>query len=145
MGDDTGRDWEAYQVLLDLWKQENPIKTTKLQVLLAVNGGLISVVSFSGGFVASNWPLYAIGALLSGVWVLSIGRTVLYQQLWNEKLKRLAENHPGDPRFHARDVSDVAAEPSWYLRRLGGISSKYYLLGAPVVLCAIWVLLLLLT
>ena len=34
----TKSDLEAFSMLLDLWKGENPIKTTKLQVLLAVNG-----------------------------------------------------------------------------------------------------------
>lgn len=65
--EETTREWEAYKLLLDLWKQENPIKTTKLQVLLAVNGGLLSVVQFNEGFVEKNWSIFVLGAVLSGI------------------------------------------------------------------------------
>jgi hypothetical protein len=140
MSDEAARDWEAYQAILDLWKQENPIKTTKLQVLLAVNGGLLTVVSITGGFCPDNWAIYLTGAVLSGVWTLSIGRTTLYQQYWKHKLDALAKRYPDDPRFSVRDVASVKDKPKPFLRAVGGVSSKYYLLGAPILLSLAWLL-----
>jgi len=43
------KDYESYKQLLDLWAKENPIKTNKLQVLLVVNGLLLSAISGSEG------------------------------------------------------------------------------------------------
>ncbi len=140
MADDqaTERDLDAYKQLLTLWAQENPIKTTKLQVLMAVNGGLLSVVQLRGGFTEDNWTLYAAGAVLSLVWTFSIGRTVLYQKLWQSKIQAIAAKHPGDPRFQITDVEEVRAGVSTWLRAVGGVSSGYYLLGAPIVFCLFW-------
>lgn len=142
MADDeqTARDLDAYKSLLTLWMQENPIKTTKLQVLLAVNGALMSVVQFRPA--EDPRPVFAIGALLSGIWLLSIGRTVLYQQLWARKLDSLETAHPGDPRFAITNVAAVEAKAAGWLRTLGGVSSKYYLLGAPLAFVAGWLALL---
>ena len=50
----TERDYQTYKILLDLWSKENPIKTTKLQVLLAVNALLVSAVNISGGIAANK-------------------------------------------------------------------------------------------
>ncbi|MBI4255483.1 MAG: hypothetical protein HY616_10450, partial [Candidatus Rokubacteria bacterium] len=52
------RDYQAYQSLLDLWARENPIKTTKLQMLLAVNALLVSALNVSGGIAPGKWSLY---------------------------------------------------------------------------------------
>jgi hypothetical protein len=48
-GNPIEQDYQNYKVLLELWSKENPIKTTKLQMLLAVNGLLASAVNISGG------------------------------------------------------------------------------------------------
>jgi hypothetical protein len=140
--EETAREWEAYKVLLDLWKQENPIKTTKLQVLLAVNGGLLSVVQFTGGFKQENWQIFLLGAVLSAIWLLSIGRTTLYQQLWKHKLEALSEKHSGDPRFAVLAHESVQAKPGRFVRAVGGVSSKYYLLGAPIFFSLSWLAIL---
>ncbi len=66
--DGNQKDFEAFRLLLDLWKGENPIKTTKLQVLLAVNGALISVVQLNGGLVDQNVPIFLAGFFLCLVW-----------------------------------------------------------------------------
>jgi hypothetical protein len=42
------RDLDAYGRLVGLWAQENPIKTNKLQVLLAVNGLLVTGLQING-------------------------------------------------------------------------------------------------
>jgi hypothetical protein len=143
MADDeqTQRDLAAYAQLLALWMQENPIKTTKLQVLLAVNGGLASIVPFMPAAWTDRGFVYLVGAVLSGVWLLSIGRTVLYQQLWSKKLAALEASHPNDPRFAITNVDAVEAQAAPWLRALGGVSSKYYLLGAPLAFALGWLLL----
>ena len=64
-------DYQTYKSLLDLWARENPIKTTKLQTLLAVNALLVSAVNISGG----QWYVYLAGAIFSFIWMFSIGRT----------------------------------------------------------------------
>jgi hypothetical protein len=137
----TERDLDAYKQLVGLWAQENPIKTTKLQVLLAVNGGLFSIVPFQG-FTRANWILYLAGFLVSAVWTLSIGRTVLYQKVWQVKLAEIATRHPDDARFRVVDDADALPRVPRWLRVLGGVSSKYYLLGAPIVFAVGWLVVL---
>ncbi len=135
-------DYQAYCTILDLWKQENPIKTTKLQVLLAVNGALITVVSVSGGFRLHNWPLYVVGVVLSGIWTLSIGRTLLYQQSWKQKLAAFAAKYPADPRFSTLDVSEAMSKQKRWLRIIGGVSTRYYIPGAPIFFALCWLTIL---
>lgn len=131
-------DYIAYKAYVDLWSAENPIKTNKLQVLLVVNGLLVSALQLGGGFTTDNWPIFVAGALLSGIWILSIGRTSLFQKAWQTKALVFAKKYPGDPRFQLLDTAAAeAAAPGW-LRFLGAVSSKYYLLGAPVFFSLTW-------
>jgi len=132
------RDYESYKQLLDLWARENPIKTNKLQVLLVVNGLLLSAVSVSGGFAQRNWPIYLGGAVFSLVWVLSIGRTSLFQKIWQVKINELARKYKDDDRFHIHDKTPHIQKTPKFLRIVGGVSSKYYLIGAPFVFCISW-------
>jgi hypothetical protein len=132
------KDYESYKQLLDLWAKENPIKTNKLQVLLVVNGLLLSAISVSGGVVPKNWPIYLGGAVFSLVWVLSIGRTSLFQKIWQAKIKELAGKHKDDERFHIHDKRLYIGKAPTFLRIVGGVSSRYYLIGAPFVFCLSW-------
>jgi hypothetical protein len=132
------QEYTAYKSYVDLWAAENPIKTNKLQVLLVVNGLLVSALQLGHGFTAGNWPIFLAGSVLSGIWILSIGRTSLFQKAWQIKAQELARKHPGDPRFQLLDTDAAeAAAPGW-LRLLGAVSSKYYLLGAPVFFSLVW-------
>lgn len=128
----------AYKAYVDLWAAENPIKTNKLQVLLVVNGLLVSALQLGGGFKVANWPIFLAGSLLSAIWILSIGRTSLFQKAWQIKALELARKYPKDPRFQLldTDAAELAA-PCW-LRFLGAVPSKYYLLGAPVFFSLVW-------
>ena len=137
------RNYEQYKQLLDLWAKENPIKTNKLQILLLANALLLTAVNVSGGFTAENWPIYVGGAILSFVWVLSIGRTSLFQKIWQIKINELAKNYPKDERFQILNKTKIYRKTPLLLRIFGGVSSKYYLLGAPLVFCIIWLCLLL--
>lgn len=134
----TKSDLEAFSMLLDLWKSENPIKTTKLQVLLAVNGILLSVVQLNGGLVLKNLPLFLAGFVLCLVWTMSIGRTCLFQRAWKIKMLKIAEGHTGDPRFEVLDTDAAKRVAPLLLRAFGGVSSKYYLLASPFVFAIGW-------
>ena len=134
------KDYEAYKAYLDLWKSENPIKTNKLQVLLVVNGLLVSAVQVAGGFNPENWFLFLAGAVLSFVWVLSIGRTSFFQKVWQIKVNEIAskQEYQDDPRFNILNTTDAEKEAPGWLRFLGSVSSKYYLLGAPLLFSFLW-------
>jgi hypothetical protein len=137
------KDYEIYKQLMDLWSKENIIKTSKLQMLLLVNALLLSAVMLNDGFGAKNWPLYLGGALASLVWVLSIGRTSLFQEIWQVKLISLADKHPEDPRFHIHHNQEESGKIAFFLRIMGGIPSRYYLLGSPLFFSLLWIYLLL--
>ena len=119
------KDYESYKALLDLWTKENPIKTNKLQVLLVVNGLLLSAVSMSGGFVPKNWPIYLGGAVFSLVWVLSIGRTSLFQKIWQAKMNELAARYREDQRFQIHDKRLHIDKAPRFLQAIGGVSSQH--------------------
>ena len=139
----TDREFDTYKLLLDLWKSENPIKTNKLQVLLAVNALLVSGLKVSGAVIApENWPVYVTGAVFSIIWTLSIGRTSLYQEIWQMKLRQLQDRHEGDPRFRVLDASLEKTTAPGLLRFFGAVSSRWYLLFSPFGFAAAWVLLL---
>jgi hypothetical protein len=138
--DQDERDFIAYKAYVDLWAAENPIKTFKLQVLLAVNALLVFALQVGGGFRIANWPVFMTGWIFSAIWTVSIGRTSLFQMAWRIKATELSKKYMEDPRFQLLDTG--AAErcaPRW-LRLLGGVPSRYYLLGAPAVFSLVWVI-----
>ena len=139
------RDFEVYKILLEKWSAENPIKTNKLQVLLAANAILVAALGASGGLTADKWYVYIAGAVFSLVWTLSIGRTSLFQSLWKIKLDELRKAHPNDPRFEVLDMTNVEKKARKTLRILGGVSSKWYLLFAPLVFSIAWIVILVYT
>jgi hypothetical protein len=138
--------FESYKTVLDLWSNENPIKTTKLQVLLAVNALLISVAGISDrGLTADKWPVYVAGAIFSAVWTFSIGRTALFQEAWSQKLEAFANRFPEDDRFRLHQTKAERSSAPKALRLLGGVSSKWYLTFSPLALTTTWVVILAVT
>ncbi len=142
MADNTQRerDLQLYRQLLDLWQAENPIKTIKLQFLLASNALLLGFMQLSGGLVASNRPLMLGGFVLCLLWTLSIGRTALFQKAWKIRLDEISRRYADDERFQLLDQRQALARAPVWLRLLGGVSAKYYLLGAPVGMALGWLL-----
>lgn len=132
------KDYEAFKTYVSLWADENPIKTNKLQVLLVVNGLLVSALQVAGGFEYKNWPVFLAGCLLSLIWVMSIGRTSLFQKAWQTKAKDIAAKYANDQRFGILDTDAAERSAPFWLRFLGSVSSKYYLLGAPVLFSVAW-------
>lgn len=141
MGSDADRverDYASYQLLVDLWARENPIKTAKLLVLLATQALLISAVSVAGGFILTNWPLCLTGAAFSVVWVLSLGRTSLFQEGWRLKIREIAARYPEDARFQVLEAAGERGKAPLILRVMGAVPSVYYLVGTPLLLCLAW-------
>lgn len=141
----TEDDLEAYRLLLGLWMQENPIKTNKLQVLLAVNGLLVSAATVAGGVGQAWWALPAAGVLFNAIWTLSIGRTSLFQEAWQIKLREIAARHAGDPRFAVLETKTARTHAPLLLRVFGSVSSRWYLVLSPIVLAVAWTVVLLWT
>ncbi|MGR9052116.1 MAG: RipA family octameric membrane protein [Gammaproteobacteria bacterium] len=137
------RDYEAYKSYVQLWKDENPIKTNKLQVLLIVNGLLVSALQVAGGFEPKNWFLFLAGAVFSFIWVLSIGRTSLFQKVWQIKANEISGKYPNDQRFFILNTAEAKKKSPAWLQVLGSVSSKYYLLGAPLLFSFLWLVSLL--
>jgi len=139
--DQTEKDFELYKILLDLWAKENPIKTTKLQVLLVVNGLLVSAINISGqGFHQDEWFVYLAGAVFNLIWTFSIGRTSLFQEAWQLRLEELHDRHPNDPRFSILETAAYRRKAAGVLRAFGCISSKWYLLFSPFIFAVTWLL-----
>lgn len=136
----TERDYEAYRALLDLWSRENPIKTTKLQMLLAVNALLVSVVAYTSTVAAPRWYLYLAGAACSLIWTVSIGRTSLFQDVWQIKIAEIRGRHPEDPRFAILDTDDALRRARPLLRTFGALPSKWYLLFLPLLFAVVWLI-----
>ena len=132
------KDYIAHRAYVDLWAAENPIKTNKLQVLLIVNALLVSALNVGGGFHIANWPIFMAGAVFCTIWIMSIGRTSLFQKVWQAKAIEFSNKYKGDHRFQLldTDAAELAA-PRW-LRFLGAVPSRFYLLGAPVVFSFAW-------
>ncbi|HLP46599.1 MAG TPA: hypothetical protein VK469_11655 [Candidatus Kapabacteria bacterium] len=137
---DEEKDYETFKTYIDLWKSENPIKTNKLQVLLLVNALLVSTAHFAGGFKPGNWFLFLAGFIFSFIWLLSLGRTSLLQKVWQVKAIKIAskKEYTGDPRFTILNTTAAEKETPVWLRALGGMPSKYYLLGAPLLFSIFW-------
>ncbi|HEC18072.1 MAG TPA: hypothetical protein ENI97_01870 [Gammaproteobacteria bacterium] len=138
MNEQTEQDQHTYRELLQLWQAENPIKTIKLQFLLASNAGLLGFYALAENNVVL---LASGGALLNLVWTLSIGRTVLFQKAWKNKLDAISARHRDDPRFQCLDLRAAEESTPCWLRIVGGVSSRYYLLGAPAGLGLAWLIL----
>jgi hypothetical protein len=132
------RDYETYKLLLHLWQSENPIKTIKLQFLLAVNALLVSAVAVSGGFDRDLWYVYVAGTIISLIWTFSIGRTSLFQDVWQARLLELRRRYPDDPRFSLLDSGRYRQQARPLSRILGGIPSRWYLLLSPLMFAVAW-------
>ena len=134
-------DYQSYKLLLDLWKSENLIKTIKLQFLLLTNALLVSAVGVAGG----RWFVYAAGVLLNLIWLFSIGRTALFQDLWQAKLAELQARYPADTRFSILAGEAQRKRARWSVRAFGALPSRWYLLLSPLGFAALWLAALLVT
>jgi len=125
---------DKYRLLFELWRSENPIKTSKLQMLMATNSILASAF-----FLAGQIPwIPLVGFVFSTVWTFSIGRTVAFQHHWFAQMESVRKEYPDNELFHIHKA-DVRA-PFW-----GSVSSRYYLIGTPIVTALAWLVVFLYT
>jgi hypothetical protein len=135
-------DLDIYKTLLDLWSKENSIKTTKLQTLLTVNALLVAALTISGGVTRDKWFVYLTGAVFSLIWTFSIGRTCLFQDIWQVKLKEMQQRHPNEPRFAILETAQAKKQTRGVTRLFGAVPSKWYLLFSPFGLAIGWLFIL---
>jgi hypothetical protein len=118
---------DRYKLLFDLWMSENPIKTNKLQMLMATNSILVSVFFLTEDIF---W-IALVGFFFSLVWVFSIGRTVSFQHHWQSQMEQLRQEYSGNTIFQTHSAK--ISPPPW-----GSVSSRYYLLGTPMATAVGW-------
>jgi hypothetical protein len=118
---------EKYRLLVELWMSENPVKTNKLQMLMATNSLLVSAYFLAEPTV---W-IALVGFVFSLVWVFSIGSTLTYQRHWKSQMEQIRAQYPDITVFQIH--SEKVETPAW-----GGISSRYYTLGTPIATAAGW-------
>ena len=123
---------EKYKLLFELWMAENPIKTNKLQMLMATNSILISAFFLAGQTV---WIALA-GFLFSFVWILSIGRTLSFQQHWRSQMEDVRSHNSNNAMFQ---VHSLKIKPDVW----GRVPSKYYTLGTPIATTLAWLVVVL--
>jgi hypothetical protein len=61
-----------------------------------------------------------------------IGRTSLFQKAWQAKVKERSKKYAEDPLFQLLDTDTAELTAPRWLRLLGSLPSKYYLLGVPL-------------
>jgi hypothetical protein len=144
-GDQADRDYQLYRSLLDLWSKENPIKTTKLQALLAVNAGLVVAFCLARGMLADTWPISLAGSVFSWIWTFSIGRTSLFQDVWELKIADLRRRYPDDARFSVLETRDERRRARPMLRIAGAVPSRWYLVLSPPAIALAWLVVLVLS
>ena len=118
---------DEYRLVFDLWKSENSIKTTKLQVLLATNAILASAFFLSGQVI---W-IALVGSVFSTIWIFSIGRTISYQEHWQSLLEDIRKRYSSNHMFQ---IHSGKFKPAIW----GRVPSKYYLLGTPIGAAICW-------
>ena len=118
---------EKYKLLFELWMSENPVKTSKLQMLIATNSILVSAFFLTGQTV---W-IALVGFFFSLVWTLSIGRTLSFQQHWRSQLEDVRTKYSDSTMFQ---VHSLKIRPAVW----GRMPSKYYTLGTPIVTAIAW-------
>lgn len=123
---------DKYKLLFDLWKSENPVKTSKLQMLMATNSILVSAFFLT----QRTFWIPAVGFLFSIVWVLSIGRTITYQRHWQSQMEELRKKYSGNFMFQLHNAEIKG--PIW-----GRVPSRYYLLGTPTATGIGWLAIML--
>jgi hypothetical protein len=72
--------------------------------------------------------------------MLSIGRTALFQDVWQIKLGDLRHRYPDDPRFSILESADAQRRARPMIRTFGAVSSRWYLLLSPLAFAVAWLL-----
>jgi hypothetical protein len=107
-------------------------------MLLAVNAVLVAAIAVSGGVTRDKWLVYLAGAVFGVIWTLSIGRTCLFQDIWQIKLAEIRGRHLDDPRFAVLETAQTKEQARGMTGLLGRVPSKRYLLLSPLGFTVVW-------
>jgi hypothetical protein len=102
---------------------------------------ILSAVNISGGITADKRYVYLAGAFRA-IWMFSIGRTSLFQDVWQIKIAELRAQHPDDPRFSVLDTRDAQKKVRPLSQTFGAVPSKWYLLFSPLIFTLAWLVIL---
>ena len=133
------RAYQRYCHLLELWSRENGIKTQKLQYFLLTTALLIIGYALTPDKSEGRTLICPAGVALSLIWTLSLGRTMRFQKKWQALLNELSAEYSADSRFQILKTDPAENNLSVIVRLAGAVSSKYYLIGAPLAGIVFWV------
>lgn len=128
---------ERIKVLTDLWKSENAIKTSKLIIFFLATSILASALDIRSQF---GWFVPVLGMGFSFVWFFSIGRTVAFQKIWENKVDTIIDslNKTEKPKYDIFPTLEEKIRIPIY----GKIPSKYILLWPPIIGFFLWTIIL---
>lgn len=125
------------ELLTDLWKAENAVKTNKLIGFFIVQSILVTAFFSASG---NHWAVPSIGIAFSFLWYFCIGRTVAYQKQWALKIQATLKAMPEEHR-DTFDVFPTSVE-KLTIPLYGKMPSTYILLWPPVAGVLLWIIIL---
>ena len=131
--------YQRYCHLLELWSRENGIKTQKLQYFLLTTALLIIGYALTPDKSEGRTLICPAGVALSLIWTLSLGRTMRFQKKWQALLADVSAEYSADSRFQVLNADPAESNLPTLVRITGAVSSKYYLIGAPLAGVVFWV------
>jgi len=128
---------EAWKVLIDLWKSENAVKTSKLMMFFAVQSLFVVAFGMNTGF---DWVVPLLALLFSFLWFFCIGRTVACQKHWKKKADDLLRGFSDA----SRGIYDIfpTHEDEFSFPLYGKMPATYILLLPPILTFVIWLIIL---
>jgi len=128
---------EAWKVLVDLWKSENAVKTSKLMMFFAVQSLFVVAFSMRTGF---DWVVPVLALLFSVLWFFCIGRTVACQKHWKKKADGLFSKFSEE----SKEAYGIFPTPldELLFPIYGRMPATYILLFPPVLTFVIWLIIL---
>lgn len=125
---------EKLKMFLELWTNENEVKTNKLNYFLLVQSILISIFSLNTT-IGLQLVASVAGIIVSLILFFSIGRTIAFQQIWKHIIKEILKENKELNIHQLLDVFDENVKFPLY----GIIPSKYLALFPPVFTTVLWI------
>lgn len=124
---------EKLKMFLSLWMGENDIKTKKLNYFFIVQAILITVISLKIE-VKLQILVACVGIFVSFILYFSIGRTVVFQRLWEQLIRGVLIKNEGLDAAEMLAIFDGRIKFPFY----GSIPSKTLALFPPIFLITVW-------
>ena len=128
---------DVWKVVIDLWKGENAVKTSKLMMFFAVQTLFVIAFDINKDL---NWVVPLLAVLFSLFWYFCIGRTVVFQKYWKKKANEYYNNFTDEMKA----VYDIFPKPDdkYSFPFYGKMPAKFILLGPPIMTFIIWLIIL---